>query len=74
MSLGEGEAENTRLIHRALEMGINFFDTADLYEKGLNEKKLGRMLKGKRDRGGDRHQSREPMAERWERVGLGSAA
>lgn len=49
MSLGEEEAENTRLIHRALDMGINFFDTADLYEKGLNEKKLGRMLKGKRE-------------------------
>lgn len=50
MSLGEAEAENTRLIHRALDMGINFFDTADLYEKGLNENKLGRILKGKRDR------------------------
>ena len=35
------EAENTRLIHRALDLGINFFDTADLYEKGENEKKIG---------------------------------
>ncbi len=50
MSLGESEAENTHLVHRALDLGINFFDTADLYEKGLNEEKLGRMLKGKRDR------------------------
>jgi aryl-alcohol dehydrogenase-like predicted oxidoreductase len=49
MSLAEGDAENTRLVHRALELGINFFDTADIYEKGLNEIKVGRILKGKRE-------------------------
>lgn len=49
MSLGRGEAENTRLIHRALELGINFFDTADLYDKGLNEQTVGKILRSKRD-------------------------
>src|SRR5260221_2994399 len=50
MSLGKGEAENTRLIHRALELGINFFDTADLYDKGLNEQTIGKILHSKRDK------------------------
>jgi len=49
MSLGEGELESARLIHRAIESGVNFFDTADLYEKGLNEERVGRILKGKRE-------------------------
>jgi aryl-alcohol dehydrogenase-like predicted oxidoreductase len=49
MSLGKGEAENTRLIHRALELGINFLDTADLYDKGLNEQTVGKILRSKRD-------------------------
>jgi aryl-alcohol dehydrogenase-like predicted oxidoreductase len=49
MSLGEGGPDTERLIHRAIELGINFFDTADLYNKGLNETCIGRMLQGKRD-------------------------
>jgi aryl-alcohol dehydrogenase-like predicted oxidoreductase len=49
MSLGKGEADNTRLIHRALELGINFFDTADLYDKGLNEQTVGKILRFKRE-------------------------
>jgi len=48
MSL-EGEQESARVIHEAVESGINFFDTADLYEKGMNEERLGRILRGKRD-------------------------
>jgi aryl-alcohol dehydrogenase-like predicted oxidoreductase len=46
----EGEQESARIIHRAMESGVNFFDTADLYEKGMNEARLGRILRGKRDR------------------------
>ena len=49
MSLGEGGPDTERLIHRAIELGVNFFDTADLYNKGLNEACIGRMLQGKRD-------------------------
>lgn len=50
MSLGDNTLENTFLVHRALERGINFFDTADLYDHGSNEVQLGKALKGKRDK------------------------
>jgi aryl-alcohol dehydrogenase-like predicted oxidoreductase len=50
MSLGQDEAENARVIGRAMELGINFFDTADIYEKGLNEEKIGKIFKGRRQR------------------------
>ncbi len=50
MSLGGDETENTRLLHRATDLGINFFDTADIYEKGMNEEKIGRILKRSRER------------------------
>lgn len=48
MSLGADTTTNTQIIHRALEMGINLYDTADLYQQGGNEKQLGLALKGKR--------------------------
>jgi aryl-alcohol dehydrogenase-like predicted oxidoreductase len=45
------EAEAIRLLHRALELGINFWDTAEMYGPFTNEELLGRALKGKeRDR------------------------
>ncbi|RMG88623.1 MAG: aldo/keto reductase [Bacteroidetes bacterium] len=50
MSLGTDQSENERLIHGALEAGVNFFDTADLYQKGWNEESLGKALKGQRHR------------------------
>ncbi len=49
MSLGDDHAENASLIDHAIEGGINYFDTADLYQKGFNEETLGRAIKGKRD-------------------------
>jgi len=49
MSLGTDEAAATKLIHRALGAGVNYFDTADLYDKGLNESMMGRILRGKRE-------------------------
>lgn len=36
-------------IHRALEIGVNFFDTAEIYGPYANERLLGRALKGRRD-------------------------
>ncbi|MDF1864235.1 MAG: aldo/keto reductase [Saprospiraceae bacterium] len=50
MSLGADHSENEQLIHRAIELGINTFDTADLYAKGFNEETLGAALKGKREK------------------------
>jgi aryl-alcohol dehydrogenase-like predicted oxidoreductase len=50
MSLGEGGPDTERLIHKALDFGVNLFDTADLYEKGLNEACVGRILEGKREK------------------------
>ena len=48
MSLKD-EQEATRVIHRAVEAGINFFDTADLYDRGMNEEWVGRILRGRRE-------------------------
>ncbi len=43
------EAEAIATIHRAIALGVNFFDTADAYGRGRNEALLGRALKGRRD-------------------------
>jgi aryl-alcohol dehydrogenase-like predicted oxidoreductase len=48
MSLQGSDAENAALIGHALEAGINYFDTADLYDKGNNERTLGKALQHKR--------------------------
>lgn len=48
MSLQGSDAENAALIGHALEAGINYFDTADLYDQGRNEQTIGKALQGKR--------------------------
>ena len=48
MSLKPADAQSENILHRAIELGINYFDTADLYDKGANEELLGRVLKQKR--------------------------
>lgn len=50
MSLKGDTAENKLIIDKALELGINYFDTADLYENGANEQKIGELLKANRNR------------------------
>ncbi|MCW3079472.1 aldo/keto reductase [Segetibacter sp.] len=50
MSLQLDERENEKIIHKAVDFGINFFDTADLYDKGMNEMFVGKALQGKRDK------------------------
>jgi len=47
---GRDEAESMATLDRALELGITFFDTADIYGPYLNEELVGRFLRGKRDR------------------------
>jgi len=44
------DARSTAVIHRALDLGINFFDTADMYGVGRNEELVGRALRDRRDR------------------------
>ena len=46
---GRDDAESLSTIHRALELGITFFDTADVYGPHTNEQLLGRGIKGHRD-------------------------
>lgn len=49
MSLGHDQAANQRLLHAAAGLGINFFDTADLYGSGQNEQSIGAALKDRRN-------------------------
>ncbi len=43
------DAESIRAIHRAIDLGVNFFDTADVYGCGHSERVLGQALAGRRD-------------------------
>ncbi|MFG6501749.1 aldo/keto reductase [Microbacterium sp. P05] len=45
----QDEADSIRIIHRALDAGINFVDTADVYSKGVSEEITGKALAGRRD-------------------------
>jgi len=46
MSLGTDDKANAALIQEAISSGINFFDTADLYDHGNNESTLGKAIAG----------------------------
>ena len=42
------EAQSIETIHRALDLGVNFLDTADIYGQGANEALVGKAIKGRR--------------------------
>jgi len=44
------EAESIRTIHRSLELGIDFLDTADIYGMGRNEELVGKAIRDRRSR------------------------
>lgn len=43
------EKESVKTLHKAIDLGVNFFDTADMYGWGANEKLIGKAFKGKWD-------------------------
>src|SRR3954452_6528746 len=43
------DEESIRTIHRALELGVTFLDTADIYGAGANEELVGKAIAGRRD-------------------------
>ncbi len=45
---GADEAQTARIIHRALDVGINFIDTADTYSRGVSEQYVGKAVAGRR--------------------------
>jgi aryl-alcohol dehydrogenase-like predicted oxidoreductase len=44
------DAESLRAIQRAIDLGVTFFDTADVYGTGHSERILGQAIKGQRDK------------------------
>jgi len=68
MSLGTDKKKAVPLVHEAIDGGINFLDTADLYDGGLNEEIIGEAIRGRRSgivlatKVGNR---REPGKEGW---------
>ena len=56
---GRDDAESVATIHRALDLGVDFLDTADMYGPFTNERLVGRAIKGRREEVVARHQVRQ---------------
>src|SRR5229473_672931 len=70
MNMGNlGQEETTRMVQLALDRGINFIDTADVYSLGESETLLGNALKGIREEIVLSTKVRLPMGENFNRSG-----
>ena len=59
------DVESIATMHRAIELGVNLFDTSDAYGAGQNEQLIAKAIAGQRDEVCDRHQVRQyPRAGR----------
>jgi 1-deoxyxylulose-5-phosphate synthase len=68
------QAEATKMVDCCLEAGINFFDTANVYQQGISEQLLGVALKGRRDQVILASKVRGKMGEGPDQVGLSRRA
>jgi hypothetical protein len=50
VSMGVMNCSDPAVLHRAFDLGINFYDTADCYMRGRNEEMVGKVFKGKREK------------------------
>ena len=70
MNMGNlGQKDATRMVRLAVDRGINFFDTADVYSQGESETLLGKALKGMREEIVLATKVRLPMSENFNRSG-----
>jgi aryl-alcohol dehydrogenase-like predicted oxidoreductase len=69
-----GEAESGRMVDACLDRGVNFFDTANVYNKGASETILGKILKGRRDKVVIASKVRMKMGDAPDESGLSRAA
>jgi aryl-alcohol dehydrogenase-like predicted oxidoreductase len=68
------QATATRMVDFCIDAGINFFDTANVYQQGMSEEMLGEALLGRRDRVVLASKVRGKMGEGAEESGLSHAA
>ena len=52
---GRDDAESEATLERTIDLGVNLFDTADIYGLGHNEELVGRVVRKRRDAQADRH-------------------
>lgn len=50
MSLEANQVYVSKLVHEAIDLGINYFDTADIYQAGINEEMVGKALSSHRNK------------------------
>jgi len=68
------QATSTRMVDQCLDAGINFFDTANMYNKGVAETMLGKALRSRRDRVVLATKVRNKMGDGPDDAGLSRAA